>query len=73
MQPAAAAAASAASDLCGGAVVQIVECVRYAAELAVGRGRFEACGDTIAGKGGVEAGIKPSKGGVARHEVPAIE
>ena len=25
--------------------------------------RFEACGDTIAGKGGVEAGIKPSKGG----------
>ena len=24
--------------------------------------RFEACGDTIAGKGGVEAGIKPSKG-----------
>jgi hypothetical protein len=38
MQPAA-AAASAASDLCGGAVVQIVECVRYAAELAVGRGR----------------------------------
>jgi hypothetical protein len=23
--------------------------------------RFEACGDTIAGKGGVEAGIKPSK------------
>jgi hypothetical protein len=25
--------------------------------------RFEACGDTIAGKGGVEAGIKRSKGG----------
>ena len=28
--------------------------------------RFEACGDTIAGKGGVEAGIKPSKGGCYR-------
>ena len=28
--------------------------------------RFEACGDTIAGKGGVEAGIKPSKGGCCR-------
>ena len=27
---------------------------------------FEACGDTIAGKGGVEAGIKPSKGGCYR-------
>jgi len=26
----------------------------------------EACGDTIAGKGGVEAGIKPSKGGCYR-------
>jgi hypothetical protein len=28
--------------------------------------RFEACGDTIAGKGGVKAGIKPSKGGCCR-------
>jgi hypothetical protein len=28
-----------------------------------GEHRFEACGDNIAGKGGVEAGIKPSKGG----------
>ena len=28
--------------------------------------RFEACGDTIAGKGGVEAGIKPSKGRCCR-------
>ena len=28
--------------------------------------RSEACGDTIAGKGGVEAGIKPSKGGCYR-------
>jgi hypothetical protein len=28
---------------------------------------FEACGDTIAGKGGVEAGIKPSKGGCCRR------
>ena len=28
--------------------------------------RFEACGDTIAGKGGVEAGINPSKGGCCR-------
>ena len=27
---------------------------------------FEACGDTIAGKGGVEAGIKRSKGGCCR-------
>ena len=30
--------------------------------------RFEACGDTIAGKGGVEAGIKPSKGGCWRTQ-----
>ena len=36
---AAVAAASVASDFCGGAVVQIAECVRYAAELAVARGR----------------------------------
>ena len=28
--------------------------------------RFEACGDTIAGEGEVEAGIKPSKGGCCR-------
>ena len=28
--------------------------------------KFEACGDTIAGKGGVEAGIKPSKGRCCR-------
>ena len=28
--------------------------------------KFEACGDTIAGKGGVEAGIKRSKGGCCR-------
>ena len=28
--------------------------------------RFEACGDAIAGKGGVEAGIKPSKGRCCR-------
>jgi hypothetical protein len=28
--------------------------------------RFEACGDAIAGKGGVEAGIKPSNGGCCR-------
>ena len=29
--------------------------------------RFEVCGDTIAGKGGVKAGIKPSKGGCCRR------
>jgi hypothetical protein len=35
--------------------------------------RFEAYGDTIAGKGGVEAGIKPSKGGCCRSSCDRAE